>query len=179
MNGHEERVKELEEILRQKDAAADTLKRRINDALLGFVDKGISVYEKNGKVYVSLEEELLFPSGSTEVQPGGIAALEKISSALDANPDINIMVEGHTDDVPMHGSGDIKDNWDLSVMRVTAVTKIILKDSKINPKRIMASGVSEYDPVAQGTNAEVRKEKPQNRHYSYSKAQRITKDIEQ
>jgi chemotaxis protein MotB len=143
----EARVSELENILKSKDAATDSLKKRISDALLGFAGKGISVYEKNGKVYVSMEEALLFPSGSTKVQPEGIDALNKLAQALESDPDINVMVEGHTDDVPMHGSGDIKDNWDLSVMRATSIVKILLQDAQINPERLMASGVSEYDPV--------------------------------
>jgi chemotaxis protein MotB len=153
----EARVNQLEAILKQKDAATDSLKKRIEDALVGFANKGISVYEKNGKVYVSMEEKLLFPSGSTQVQPEGITALQKLAQALEANPDINIMVEGHTDDVPMHGSGDIKDNWDLSVMRATAIAKILLQDNNLDPKRISASGVSQYDPVDPGTTAEARK----------------------
>src|SRR6185312_7860354 len=126
----EARVNELENLLKQKDAAADSLKKKITDALQGFANNGISVYTKNGKVYVSMEEKLLFPSGSTQVQPEGITALQKLAQALEANPDINIMVEGHTDDVPMHGNGDIKDNWDLSVMRATSITKILLQDTK-------------------------------------------------
>ena len=141
------KVSELENILSRKDAAVDSLKKRITNALLGFADKGISVYEKNGKVYVSMEEALLFPSGSTKVQPEGIDALNKLAQALESNSDINVMVEGHTDDVTMNGKGDIKDNWDLSVMRATSIVKILLQDAKIDPSRLMASGVSEYDPV--------------------------------
>lgn len=147
LKDREARVSELEAILSRKDSALDALKKRITDALLGFADKGISVYEKNGKVYVSMEEALLFPSGSIKVQPEGIDALGKLAQALESDTDINVMVEGHTDDVPMHGNGDIKDNWDLSVMRATSIVKILLQDAKINPARLMASGVSEYDPV--------------------------------
>jgi chemotaxis protein MotB len=152
----EARVGELEKILNSKDAALDSLKKRITDALLGFADKGISVYEKNGKVYVSMEEALLFPSGSTQVQPEGIDALNKLAQALESNPDIDVMVEGHTDDVPMNGKGDIKDNWDLSVMRATSIVKILLNDAKIDPTRLMASGVSEYDPVDPAKTKEAR-----------------------
>jgi len=152
----EARVSQLEHILKSKDAAVDSLKKRITDALLGFADKGISVYEKNGKVYVSLEESLLFPSGSTKVQPEGIDALNKLAQALESNSDINVMVEGHTDDVIMNGKGDIKDNWDLSVMRATSIVKILLQDAKIDPSRLMASGVSEYDPVDPAKTKEAR-----------------------
>lgn len=152
----EARVSELEGILSRKDAAVDSLKKRITNALLGFADKGISVYEKNGKVYLSLEESLLFPSGSTKVQPEGIDALKKLAQALESNQDINVMVEGHTDDVTMNGKGEIKDNWDLSVMRATSIVKILLENGKIDPTRLMASGVSEYDPVDPGKSPEAR-----------------------
>ncbi|HTA28125.1 MAG TPA: OmpA family protein [Bacteroidia bacterium] len=152
----EARVSELEGILSRKDAAVDSLKKRISNALLGFADKGISVYEKNGKVYVSMEEALLFPSGSTKVQPEGIDALNKLAQALESNSDINVMVEGHTDDVTMNGKGDIKDNWDLSVMRATSIIKILLQDAKIDPSHLMASGVSEYDPVDPAKTKEAR-----------------------
>ena len=108
LKDREARVNELETILKNKDAALDALKKKITDALLGFAGKGISVYEKNGKVYVSMQEALLFPSGSTKVQPEGIDALNKLAQALESDQDINVMVEGHTDNVPMHGAGDIK-----------------------------------------------------------------------
>ena len=125
--------------------------------MFGFEGKGLTITQKNGKVYVSMEEALLFPTGSTKVQQGGIDALNKLAQALEANPDININVEGHTDDVAMHGSGEIKDNWDLSVMRATSVVKILLEDKNIDAHRITASGVSEFDPVDAGTSADARK----------------------
>lgn len=156
LKDREARVSELESILSRKDSALDALKKKITDALLGFADKGISVYEKNGKVYVSMEEALLFPSGSIKVQPEGIDALGKLAQVLESDSDINVMVEGHTDDVPMHGNGDIKDNWDLSVMRATSIVKILLQDAKIDPARLMASGVSEYDPVDPAKTKEAR-----------------------
>jgi len=156
LRDREARVAQLETILRDKDAAVDLLKKRISDALLGFAGKGISVYEKNGKVYVSMQEALLFPSGSTQVRPEGIEALNTLAQALESDTDINVMVEGHTDNVPMHGAGDIKDNWDLSAMRATSIVKILLHDAKIDPKRLMASGVSEYDPVDIGNTPEAK-----------------------
>lgn len=153
----EAKVNELKNILKSKDAAVDSLKHMIQHALEGYANDGISVYEKNGKVYVSMDEKLLFASGKTEVQAGGVKALQKLAQALENNPDININVEGHTDDQAMHGSGEIKDNWDLSVMRATSVVKILLQDSKVDPHRISASGVSEYDPVDAGNDADARK----------------------
>lgn len=157
LKDREARVAQLEALIKQKDNAADSLKKAITNALTGFADKGISVYEKNGKVYVSMEEKLLFPSGSIQVQPEGIQALKQLAKALENNPDIGIMVEGHTDDVPMHGNGQIKDNWDLSVMRATSIVKILLEDANIDPKRLMASGVSQYDPVDNADTPEARK----------------------
>ena len=157
LKDREARVAQLESLLRQKDAAADSLKKAISAALTGFVNNGLSVYSKNGKVYVSMEEKLLFPSGSTQVQPDGIKALQQLSKALEQNPDIGIMVEGHTDDVAMHGAGEIKDNWDLSVMRATSIVKIILQDANIDPKRLTASGVSQYDPVDAAATSDARK----------------------
>ncbi|MGP8216824.1 MAG: OmpA family protein [Bacteroidia bacterium] len=153
----EAKVNELQNLMKKKDGAVDSLKQKIQDALIGYANNGISVYEKNGKVYVSLEEKLLFASGKTEVQADGVTALQKLAQALEANPDIHINVEGHTDDKPMHGSGEIKDNWDLSVMRATSVVKILLQDSKVDPSHITASGVSQYDPVDSSDNADARK----------------------
>jgi len=153
----EAKVNELQNILKSKDAAVDSLKQKIQNALIGYANNGISVYEKNGKVYVSMDEKLLFASGKTEVQTDGVTALKKLAQALEANPDININVEGHTDDQAMHGNGEIKDNWDLSVMRATSVVKILLQDKNVDPHRITASGVSEFDPVDAGSGTEARK----------------------
>jgi chemotaxis protein MotB len=107
-------------------------------------------------VYVSLEEKLLFKTGQWDVDPKGQQALKELSNVLAQNPDINIMVEGHTDDVPMHGSGSVKDNWDLSVMRATAVTKILTQNQQIDPKRIIAAGRSEYLPLSSDKTPEGR-----------------------
>ncbi|MCG6188157.1 OmpA family protein [Maribellus maritimus] len=138
---------ELQNILAQQEQAVQDLKKKVMDALVGFNNNGLTVHEKNGKVYVSLEEKLLFKTGQWDVDPKGQQALKELSNVLAQNPDINIMVEGHTDDVPMHGSGAVKDNWDLSVMRATAVTKILTQNKQIDPKRIIAAGRSEYLPL--------------------------------
>jgi chemotaxis protein MotB len=150
------RLIELQNILEQKDQAVKELKNRVINALTGFNNKGLTVHEKNGKVYVSMEEKLLFKTGKWDVDPNGIKALNEISSLLAENTDINIMVEGHTDDVPMRGSGDVKDNWDLSVMRATAVTKILTANKQIDPKRIIASGRSEFVPLSTEKTPEAR-----------------------
>ncbi len=148
---------ELQNVLAQKDQAVKDLKNKVMDALVGFNNNGLTVHEKNGKVYVSLDEKLLFKTGQWDVDPKGQQALKKLGNVLAQNPDINIMVEGHTDDVPMHGSGSVKDNWDLSVMRATAVTKILAQNKQIDPKRIIAAGRSEYLPLSPDQTAEGRK----------------------
>jgi chemotaxis protein MotB len=158
VQAREKRVNELEAILKQKDDAAAALKKKLSDALYNFEGKGLTITQKNGKIYVSMDESLLFASGKTAVEPKGIEALKNLAKVLDQNPDINIMVEGHTDNVPMHGNGEIKDNWDLSVMRATSVTKIILQSSpNIDPTRISAAGRGEFFPLDPAKTPEARK----------------------
>ncbi|HKI87510.1 MAG TPA: OmpA family protein, partial [Draconibacterium sp.] len=147
---------ELQNILAQKEQAVQDLKKKVMDALVGFNNNGLTVHEKNGKVYVSLEEKLLFKTGQWNVNPQGQQAIQQLAQVLAKNPDINIMVEGHTDNVPMHGSGEVKDNWDLSVMRATAVVKILTRNKQIDPKRIIAAGRSEYLPLETNQTAEGR-----------------------
>jgi chemotaxis protein MotB len=147
---------ELQNILAQKDQAVKDLKSKVVDALVGFNNNGLTVHEKNGKVYVSLDEKLLFKTGKWDIDPNGQNAIRELSKVLAQNTDINIMVEGHTDDVPMHGLGDVKDNWDLSVMRSTAVTKILTQNKQIDPKRIISAGRSEYLPLSPDKIAEAR-----------------------
>ena len=153
----EARVNELETILKSKDQATADLKKKLQDALMGFEGKGLTITQKNGKVYVSMDESLLFESGKTAVQPKGVDALKNVAKVLEQNSDINVLVEGHTDDVPMKGAGDIKDNWDLSVMRATSVTKIILQNSKTDPKRITSAGRGEFFPIDPAKTPEARK----------------------
>ncbi|MES2679366.1 MAG: OmpA family protein [Bacteroidota bacterium] len=153
----EARVNELEDILRKKDQAAADLRKKLSDALFNFENKGLTITQKNGKVYVSMDESLLFASGKTAVEAKGIEALKNVAKVLEQNPDINVVVEGHTDDVPMKGAGEIKDNWDLSVMRATSVTKIMLGSAKIDPKRITSAGRGEFFPLDNGKTPEARK----------------------
>lgn len=151
-----QRLGELQDALSQKDEAVKNLKQKVIAALTGFNNNGLSIAERNGKVYVSMDEKLLFKSAQWVVDEKGKQALRNLSDLLAINPEINILVEGHTDDVPMRGSGDVKDNWDLSVMRATAVTKILLENKSINPQRISASGRSEFLPVVVGQTNEDR-----------------------
>lgn len=153
----EARVNELEDILKKKDQAAADLKKKLSDALFSFENKGLTITQKNGKVYVSMDESLLFASGKTAVEPKGIEALKNVAKVLEKEVDINVMVEGHTDDVPMKGTGEIKDNWDLSVMRATSVTKIILGGTTIDPKRITSAGRGEFFPLDAAKTADARK----------------------
>ncbi len=153
----EARVNELQDILKKKDQAAADLRKKLSDALVGFENKGLTITQRNGKVYVSLDESLLFASGKTNVEAKGVEALKNVANVLEQNPDINVMVEGHTDDVAMKGSGEIKDNWDLSVMRATSVTKILLNSAKIEPERIISAGRGEFVPLDKGKTPEARK----------------------
>ena len=151
------RMQELELALKQKDEAVKQLRQKVMDALLGFNNKGLTIQEKNGKVYVSLDEQLLFKTGQWEVDPKGQQALSDLAEVLGQNPEINVLVEGHTDDVPMRGSGSVKDNWDLSVLRATAVTRILLKNSAVEPKRITSAGRGEFFPIDEAKTIEARK----------------------
>ncbi|MEJ5267017.1 MAG: OmpA family protein [Bacteroidales bacterium] len=150
------RVKELEAKLNAQDSLLNALRRKVADALVGFEGDGLTITNKNGKVYVSLDEKLLFKSGSWTVEPRGIEALKKLAQVLEQNPDINIMIEGHTDDVPYRSSGNIEDNWDLSVKRATSVVKILLSNSKIDPTRLTAGGRGQYLPVDPAKTPEAR-----------------------
>lgn len=138
---------ELQSALRKKDSITDALRKAVSDALMGFEGKGLTVHMKDGKVYVSLEEKLLFASGKWDVSNDGVAALKDLAKVLEKNTDINVLIEGHTDNVPLTGQNQVKDNWDLSAMRATSIVKILLANGKINPKRLVASGRGEFLPV--------------------------------
>lgn len=117
----------------------------------------MTIQEKNGKVYVSLDEQLLFKTGKWEVDPKGQQALSNLAEVLGQNSDINILVEGYTDNIPMRGTGEVKDNWDLSVMRATAVTRILLKNKAVEPKRITSAGRGEFFPIDEANTSEARR----------------------
>lgn len=152
----EAKVAELQRILDSKDSAVKALKESVTKALLGFNNNGLTIEQKNGKVYVSLEEQLLFASGSTVVDPKGEEALKQLGKVLENNADISVLIEGHTDNVPIKG-GNIKDNWDLSVLRATSVVRILSKNAKVNPVRLTPAGRGEYLPIDTGSSAEARK----------------------
>ncbi len=144
----ERKVRELEQVMASKDKAVQDLKNKISNALLNFKENDITVKVKNGKVYVSLAEQLLFGSGSIEVDSKGVSALQQLAKAIKDQRDINIMVEGHTDNVPISKKSIyMNDNWDLSVMRATSITKILTK-AGVSAKQITASGRGEFMPLA-------------------------------
>jgi len=150
----EKKVKELELVLANKDKAVQDLKSMISNALLNFKENDISVTVKNGKVYVSLAEQLLFGSGSVQIDQKGVSALQQLAKAIKDQKDINILVEGHTDNVPISKKSTyMNDNWDLSVMRATSITKILTK-AGVSPEQITASGRGEYAPLAANSTAE-------------------------
>ncbi|MDR1005311.1 MAG: OmpA family protein [Bacteroidales bacterium] len=149
-------MQRLQRNLNEKEEQLASLEKKISQALLGFMDKGLSIEKRDNKVYVSLEEKLLFPSGSWDISPDGASALREIAKVLEKNPDIDVMVEGHTDNVPLKGRNQVKDNWDLSVMRATSVTKILLQDKNISPERIIPSGRGEYMPITDNKTSESR-----------------------
>lgn len=153
LNEKEKRVKELEELIAQKDAAVNNLKKNIENALLSFNKDDLSVTVKDGKIYVSLSEKLLFQSGSTDVDKKGIDALNKLAGVLEKQKDITIMIEGHTDNVPIK-TACIKDNWDLSVLRATSIVRILTEKNNVDIKKVVPSGRGEFMPVAGNTTKE-------------------------
>ena len=143
----ERKVHELEEVLARKDKAVTDLRNRITNALLNFNESDLSVRVQNGKVYVSLAEQLLFGSGSIEVDQKGVTALQQLAKAIKDQRDINILIEGHTDNVPVSRKSQyMQDNWDLSVMRATSITKILTK-AGVAPQQITAAGRGEFVPL--------------------------------
>ncbi|WP_442847161.1 OmpA family protein [Leeuwenhoekiella sp. H156] len=148
------RVEELESMIAAKDAKMRQLKDTISKALIDFEGNGLTVEQRDGKVYVSLENKLLFDSGSWTVGANGRKAVNQLGSVLAQNPEIAVLIEGHTDNVPYGGNGPIKDNWDLSTKRATAIVEILSQNSGIDPKNLTAAGRGEYAPVATNDNAE-------------------------
>jgi chemotaxis protein MotB len=148
LDERERKVKELEQVLADKDKAVSDLKNRISNALLNFKENDLTVNVKNGKVYVSLAEQLLFKSGSITVDPKGVGALQQLAKAIKDQQDLQIMVEGHTDNVPVSKKSTyMEDNWDLSVMRATSIAKILIKGG-VASKQLVAAGKGEFSPLA-------------------------------
>ena len=156
LNERSRRVNELEAMLRSREEAINAIRRKVTDALTGFDGKGLSISIKNGNVYVSMDDKLLFRSGSFEIDPNGARAVHDLATVLAQNPDINVMVEGHTDDVPYRPNGQLRDNLDLSAKRATTVVRLLLENKGTAPSRIIAAGRGESLPVASGKTSEAR-----------------------
>ena len=152
------RLAELERMLDAQQKTVKALKDKVSEALFGFENNGLTVTMKNGQVYVSMDDKLLFKTGSYEIDANGRTALRKLGALLEKNTDVTITIEGHTDDVPYRAAPgqQILDNWDLSVKRATTVVRVLTQDTHINPKRLVASGRSEYMPVDPAKTADAR-----------------------
>ncbi|QCK14721.1 OmpA family protein [Mangrovivirga cuniculi] len=156
LNNRIAKIQELETLIEEKNAAVEKIKNIVSKALLNFKENDLTVSIKEGKVYVSLSEQLLFKSGSKEIDPKGKKALNQLAEAINTQEDINIMVEGHTDNVPISAQSKyMNDNWDLSVMRATEVVRTLINNG-IDPKIVIASGRGEYHPVSSNENSEGR-----------------------
>jgi len=140
------RLKNLQTMLQSQKALMDNLKNSISEALMNFEADELTVYIRNGNVYVSLEEKLLFKSGSDVVDPKGKQALKSLAKVLNTTDNIIVLIEGHTDNVPIK-TKQFEDNWDLSTARATSIVRILTKDYKFDSNRISASGRSQYHPV--------------------------------
>jgi len=156
IKSREEEMLQLQQLLKEKDYDLSRLKSSVADALLGFKGEGLTVEERDSKLYVSLENSLLFPSGSWKVNENGKKAIVELAKVLVQQSDIQITVEGHTDNVPYMGTGLIKDNWDLSVMRATAIVRILANNKGLKLNRITAAGRGSYSPMVENNSSENR-----------------------
>lgn len=154
LDARSRRVDELESLIAAKDAKMNALKDAISKALTNFEGKGLTVEQRDGKVYVSMENKLLFSSGSWAVNAEGRQAVNQLGKVLAENPDIAVLIEGHTDNVPYRGSGTLKDNWDLSTKRATSIVQILKENNNIDPQNLTAAGRGEYAPIATNETAE-------------------------
>ncbi len=148
LEARSQRVAELENVIASKDAAMTKLKNAVSNALTDFEGKGLTIEQRNGKVYVSMENKLLFNSGSWAVGVEGKKAVKQLGSVLADNPEIAVLIEGHTDNAPYTGSGQISGNWDLSTKRATAIVQILQENKKIKPDNLTAAGRGEFAPIA-------------------------------
>ena len=154
LNKSAQRLQELEDLIAAKEASMKKLKETLSKALNSFEGKGLTVEQKNGKVYVSMENKLLFNSGSWAVGAEGKKAVIEVGKVLGDNPDISVLIEGHTDDDAFTASGPIADNWDLSTKRATAIVAILSENKKINKQNLTAAGRGEFSPLASNATAD-------------------------
>lgn len=149
------RLQHLQNLIQKQRDAMSKLRKSIADALVNFKPDELSVYIKDGNVYVSLQEKLLFKTGSAVVDPKGKQALGFLAEVLNNTPDVTVLIEGHTDTVPIKNE-KFQDNWALSVARATSIVRILTKDYDVDPHRVTASGRGEFHPVASNSTAEGR-----------------------
>ncbi|WP_405575163.1 OmpA family protein [Winogradskyella sp. Asnod2-B02-A] len=154
LESRSQRVAELENVIASKDAAMHKLKDAISKALTNFEGKGLTVEQRNGKVYISMENKLLFESGSWYVGAQGAQAVKQLGSVLAENPEISVLIEGHTDNVPYKGNAQLSGNWDLSAKRATAIVNILRENDAINPENLTAAGRGEFAPIASNETSE-------------------------
>lgn len=157
LQDREQKLTQLRQVLQRKDSAMQALRASVAKALLGFEGKGITVEKRNGRVYVSMEAQLLFATGSTEIDQKGKQAVIDLARAIQGNDDLHIMVEGHTDTDEFNRTTYPRNNWDLSVLRATSVIKLMTDNSDINPSLLTAAGRSQYQPVDAGNKAKNRR----------------------
>ena len=148
------RLAQMRHLMDQQRQAIEGLRQKMTNALVNFRPEELTVTVKNGKVYVSLQENLLFPSGSAVVNPKGKDALGTLAQVLNQNPDITVLIEGHTDSIPIKGR--YEDNWALSTARATSIVRILTDTYNVDPIRVTASGRSKYEPVDSNETAEGR-----------------------
>jgi chemotaxis protein MotB len=156
LTARSKRVDELEGIIAAKEAQMNNLREAISAALTNFEGKGLTVEQRDGKVYVSMENKLLFESGSWAVNSNGRQAVVQLGNVLAQNPDIAVLIEGHTDNVPYGGSGPLNDNWDLSTKRATSIVSILTENPRIPKDNLTAAGRGEYAPIASNATPEGR-----------------------
>ncbi len=149
----ERMLREMQAIIARQDELTKKLNQTLRDALVGFNSDELTMEIRDGKVYVSMSDKLLFKSGSNAVEPKGVEALKVLADVLNKNPDIQILVEGHTDNVPIK-TAVYKDNWDLSVARATSITRMMNEKYGVAATRMTASGRGEYFPKAPNETAE-------------------------
>jgi len=149
------RLKSLQDMIKAQNEKTENLKNSISKALMNYKTDELNVYQKDGKVYVSLAEKLLFKSGSDVVDPKGKAALKSLAAVLNSSQDFTVAIEGHTDNVPIK-TKVFEDNWDLSTARASSIVRVLTKDNGFDSGRITASGKSEFHPVSVNTTAEGR-----------------------
>ena len=150
----EEEITAKEEVIIAKEEEISTLRESISSALLPYSGRGLTVEERFGKVYVTMENDMLFQSGSWKIATEGEEAVNALGKVLEDNPEVSVLIEGHTDNDLFRGAGNINNNWDLSAKRATAIVELLIKNEKIDPKNLTAAARSEFDPIAENTTVE-------------------------